>query len=196
MGTKQAPPGWLGSGSRLKINGSNTERNGANGIHQLSLSATLRRMTIEITAAAVGAHRRTIHLKSNQIAVRANAVVIEGVGAVRNLDRCVTGVERTVDKPPDHSRTCKSAEGVPIPAVGVSRPIPTAVVPVPVPPAVAVVIVVLSLMVMASTLVMVMTVMVTIAVMVRLSPGIPRGNDLQTQQADQQNCRIHPKTMH
>ena len=196
MGTKQAPPGWLGSGSRLKINGSNTERNGANGIHQLSLSATLRRMTIEITAAAVGAHRRTIHLKGDQVAVRTDAVVIKGVGAVRNRDRWLTGIEGTADEPPDHSRTCKSAEGVPIPPVGISRPIPTAMVPVPVPPAVAVVIVVLSLMVMAITLVVVMTVMVTIAVMVGTSPGIASGDDLKAQQAQQQNGRRHPETLH
>ena len=67
---------------------------------------------------------------------------------------------------------------------------------IPVPPAVAVVIVVIARMTMAIAVVLVMAVMVTITVMVGTSPDLPRGNTLQTQHSNEQNCRSDPAAMH
>lgn len=67
---------------------------------------------------------------------------------------------------------------------------------IPVPPAVAVVIVVIARMTMAIAVVLVMAVMMTITVMVGTSPDLLRGNTLQTQHANEQNCRSDPAAMH
>lgn len=73
---------------------------------------------------------------------------------------------------------------------------------IPVPPAVAVVIVVIARMTMAIAVVLVMAVIVTMAVMMTItvmvgtSPDLLRGNTLQTQHANEQNCRSDPAAMH
>lgn len=145
-------------------------------------------MAIECSAAAVGSHWSAIHLEGDQIAVGANAVVIQRIRTVGHSDRWAAVLEGTTHQTTNHSSTCKGAEGIPTPTVGIPGAIPTPVMAVPVAVAVAVVIVVIATAaVMMAPAVMVTTPVVMAAAMMMVTrQAMARGHTLQAQQADQE----------
>lgn len=157
-------------------------------------------MAIERSAAAVGSHWSAIHLEGDQIAVGANAVVIQRIRTVGHSDRWAAVLEGTTHQTTNHSSTSKGAEGIPTPTVGIPGAIPTPVMAVPVAVAVAVVVVgiataavmmapavmVTTSVVMAATVMVTTSVMMAAAVMMVARQAMARGDTLQAQQAHQE----------
>ena len=151
-------------------------------------------MAIECSAAAVGSHWSAIHLEGDQIAVGANAVVIQRIRTVGHSDRWAAVLEGTTHQTTNHSSTSKGAEGIPTPTVGIPGAIPTPVMAVPVAVAVAVVVVgiataavmVTTSVVMAATVMVTTSVMMAAAVMMVARQAMARGDTLQAQQAHQE----------
>lgn len=147
-------------------------------------------MAIERSAAAVGSHWSAIHLEGDQIAVGANAVVIQRIRTVGHSDRWAAVLEGTTHQTTNHSSTSKGAEGIPTPTVGIPGTIPTPVMAVPVAVAVAVVVVVIATaaVMVAPTVMVTTSVVMAAAVMMVARQAMARGDTLQAQQADQKQC--------
>ena len=88
-------------------------------------------MPVEISAGAVGTHRRSINVEHHGGSIHPDAVVIKLIRTVRHSNRSIVRMKSGADQPADDGGSCQLSKAVPVPASVMVMAIPLAVMPVP-----------------------------------------------------------------